>query len=470
MSETHLYQQIENSLYQELVDGRIKAGEKLPSVRQLSAKLKVSKATVLHALHRLEIKKLIEARPRSGYYVCDSQSKPSHQQKKVVRTAPAPVSVNELLLDIMERSAAFDLTPQLASKASEPGLIELNRAISRAQRLDKNNYHQYYDRPEGLPALREQIALRLQRRGCKIYSDDVCITSGCQNALFLALMATTQPGDVVAVESPGFYGVLQLLEQLNLKVIEIPTSPISGMDIAALADTLKRWPIKACVVSPNFATPSGSSIPTEQRLHLLQLADSYDLAIIEDDIYAETAFSVVPDALKNHDHNNRVILCSSLSKSLSRDIRIGWIIGGRWHSAIIKLKLISQLAGSRGTQQGVADFIASGSYDSHLRRLRKQLNQQRDYLFTECENQNHQISHKPEGGLTGWIKLPDNIDTLSLYSSAMQLNIIITPGSLFSISGEFKQYLRISYAHPWLPKRVAALSSLNELIRAQIPK
>ena len=466
MHSTPRYQQLEQHLSQEINQGRLIPGERLPSIRQLCAAHGLSKATVLHALHRLETSGRIEARPRSGYYVkvelghTDSALKSTHAPAK----RPSPVNVSELLLDIMERSAAFDLVPDTSSSVLEPGLLELNRAIGRAQRLNRSNYHQYYDRPEGLEALRGQIAKRLQRRGCHTLSDEVCITSGCQNSLFLALMATTKAGDVVAVESPGFYGVMQLLEQLDLKVVEIPASPITGMHIPALAEALKQWPIKVCLVSPNFSTPSGSLMPQGHRDQLLQLAEHHDLAVIEDDIYADTAFTITPDPLKAQDRKGRVILCSSLSKSLSRDVRVGWIIGGRWHKAIIKLKLISQLAGSRSVQQGVADFLASGAYDSHLKRLKKELTKQRDYLFTQLTDWPCTPLHRPEGGLATWIELPPNINTIELYAQAQHKGILITPGSLFSNNGEYTHYLRVSYAHAWNDERKNALQILGRFI------
>jgi DNA-binding transcriptional MocR family regulator len=458
------YQKLENTLRQSVESGRWQAGERLPSIRTLCHQHGVSKITVQHALQRLEAQGLIEARERSGFFVA-----PGHREFEPPRQAstlagPKPVSVSQVFQDIMTRSAAFDLLPDHRSEVTPPGIVQLNRSIGRALRRQSVNF-QYYDEPAGDPELRSQLALRSARRGWTADADQFCITSGCQQSLFLALMAVCQRGDVVAVEAPGFYGVLQLLEQLQLKVVEIPASPNSGMDVQALEETLQTWDVKACVVSPAFATPTGAVMPHEARARLLELADQHQLAIIEDDIYGDSGWLNVPDTLKAIDKSERVIHCSSFSKVLSRDLRLGWVSGGRWHQKIMQLKLTSQLASSRFLQQGVADFIAEGGYSSFLRRYRQSLRQQRDHLLTLLGDWPVPLrATSPHGGLALWVELPPEVDTLSLYAETLKEGIVITPGSLFSVSGKFSNCLRISFAHPWNGPRVAALQRLSELV------
>lgn len=468
MAETrdeYRYQQLEQQLLAGIQQQRWRLGERLPSIRDLCQQFEASKATVQHALQRLEAQGLLEARPKSGFYV---SLRPGAIDKPVARSRlepPQPVNVSQLLLDIMRRSAAFDIVPGRPAGDLPPGIVALNRSIGRALRRQRGDDYLYYDDPSGLPALREQIALQLSRRGCQLRVDELAITSGCQHALFLALMACCQAGDVVAVESPGFYGLLQLLEQLQLKVVEIPTSVSTGIDPDALEAALQQWPIRACIVSPAFATPGGALLPATHHGRLLALAEQYDLALIEDDIYAETAFANPPDPLKALDQHGRVILCSSLSKSLSRDLRLGWISGGRWHARILHLKLVTQLASSRSLQQGVADFMADGSLGSHLRRQKYLLREQRDRLLASLRTWpgQHRIS-TPEGGLAVWLELDSAVDTLALYPQALQAGVVITPGPLFSASGQFRHCLRLSFAHDWTPARRAALHTLGQLI------
>ena len=465
MASEYLYQKLENWLLQGIQQQRWRLGERLPSIRTLCREQGLSKATVQHALQRLEVQGLVESRPKAGYFVT---LQPKTVKKPLSRSrieAPRPVNVSELLLDIMRRSAAFDLLPDLHGGDLPPGIVALNRSIGRALRSQRGDDYQYYDDPTGDLALREQLTLHHSRRGWVVSPDELCITSGCQNALFLALMASCERGDVVAVESPGFYGSLQLLEQLELQVVEIPTSIETGIDISALEQVLKRWKIKACILSPSFATPGGALMPYDAKSRLLELAEQYDLAIIEDDIYAELAFGTVPDPLKALDRNDRVIMCSSFSKSLSRDLRLGWISGARWHARILHLKLVTQLASSRYQQQGVADFMEQGGFATHLRRQRHVYRERRDQLISYLHDWPCDLRVSlPEGGLAVWVELNDSVDTLASYAEALKQGVVITPGPLFSISGQFRNCLRISFAHSWDDRRVAALNRLPELL------
>ncbi|RTE67733.1 PLP-dependent aminotransferase family protein [Amphritea opalescens] len=464
MTSDYLYQQLENWLFEGIQAQRWRTGERLPSIRELCKQHGLSKATVQHALQRLEAQGLLEARPKAGYFVA-LRSPVAEPLSRSRIDPPRPATVSELLLDIMRRSAAFDLLPDLHGGELPASIVTLNRSVARALRRQRGEDYQYYDEPEGNLALRQQLALHVARRGWPVDTDQLCITSGCQHALFLALMASCQAGDVVAVESPGFYGALQLLEQLKLQVVEVPASITGGMDMDAFEEVLERWPVKACIVSPAFSTPTGSVMPEIARHRLLALAESYDLAIIEDDIYADTAFGMAPDPLKALDSQNRVILCSSFSKSLSRDLRLGWIAGARWHAQIIRLKLVTQLASSRYLQQGVAEFMADGSFTTHLRRQRQELREQRDQLIAQLQAWPGDIRVSlPQGGLAVWVELADHIDTLQRYPQALEQGVVITPGPLFSVSEQFNHCLRISFAHPWDERRRKALKQLGELL------
>ncbi|WP_105101556.1 PLP-dependent aminotransferase family protein [Microbulbifer pacificus] len=464
MTQEFRYQQLEAWLLQGIEEQRWRQGERLPSIRTLCREHKLSKATVQHALQRLEVQGLVEARPKAGYFVSLQAPAVNRPVSRARIEAPRPVTVSELLQDIMRRSAAFDLLPQQSPGDLPAGIVALNRAIGRSLRRQSGQDFQYYDEPAGNVALREQLALHMARRGWPCEADALCITSGCQHALFLALMACCNRGDVVAVESPGFYGVMQIIEQLGLQVVEVPASLETGMDIDALEDVLQRWQVRACVVSPAFATPGGALMPESSRRRLLALAESYDLAVIEDDIYADTALGAVPDPLKALDRDQRVILCGSFSKSLSRDLRLGWISGARWHGRILHLKLVTQLSGSQFVQRGLAEFMADGSFTAHLRRLRTELRLRRDRLLQLLNDWPGSIRvSKPQGGLAVWVELPDGEDTLALYAKALQQQVVITPGPLFSASGQFRNCLRISFAHPWDPPREQALSRLAAL-------
>lgn len=206
-------------------------------------------------------------------------------------------------------------------------------------------------------------------------------------------------------------------------------------------------------------------MPEDSRRRLMALAEKYDLAIIEDDIYAESGFSRVPDTLKALDESNRVIHCSSFSKVLSRDLRLGWISGARWHQRILHLKMVTQLASSRYLQQGVAAFMEEGELSAHLRRRRKVLREQRDRLLASLHAWPVPVRVTvPQGGLAVWLELPTTIDTLAAYRKALDAGVVITPGPLFSASGKYGNYLRVSFSYPWDERRIHALNQLPELL------
>lgn len=462
-----LYLQLEQEFSEYIEQGRWQSGERLPSVRQLCQERSISKATVLHAYSRLEARGLVEVRPKAGYFVRAASIERPVPAVGNPESTPKPVTVTDVMRDIMMKSAAFDILPNSDPRVDTPvSIVEMNRSIARALRHQRGLSNQYYDSPEGLELLREQIARRYQRLGAVIGPDQLSITAGCQHALFLALMSCCQPGDVVALESPGFYGALQLAESLRLKVIEIPSRPDTGIDIEGLSSALETCAVKACIVTPAFATPTGSLMPQASRARLLALAEKYDLAIIEDDIYGDLAFGQRPSPLKALDHNNRVILCGSVSKSLSRDLRLGWVSGGRWHDEISRLKLVNMLAVSRFIQQGLSSFIDDGGYDRHLRRQQVKLKEQRDQLADLLDSR-WQLPvrfHLPEGGLSLWVELPEGLDTLASYSHVKEQGIIMTPGALFTSQPRYRNCLRLSFAHPWNPQRQKALEQLGDIL------
>ena len=461
------YQKLVKTIEGHISQNRWRAGEKLPSIRQLAEQYGRSKNTVIKALHSLEASKKIEARPKVGYFV--ASPKPSNSPSKTAQllSEPTEVTVPKLFLDIMNRGAAFDITPKIEQASPSSHLINLNRQIGRALRQQPVSNAMYYDTPLGNPGLRKELSNRYRAIGLDLDPQQIGITSGCQHSLFLALMATCKAGDNVAVESPAFYGVLQLLEQLNLNVVEIPSDPETGVIVDAIDEICGRWKIKALVLSPAFATPTGATIPEENKKSIIQLANQYDLAVIEDDIYGDLGFDNRPTPLKAFDNQDRVILCSSFSKSLSRDIRLGWISAGRWQEPITCLRMVSQLAASQAVQRGVTQFMAEGHYRRHLSCFQQQLKQQRDQLASVLVN--HWPSNikycLPHGGLALWIELQQPFDTIELYKTALKENIIITPGALFSASSNFNHYLRLSFNHAFIGQRKKALLRLGQLVK-----
>lgn len=466
----YIYQKLATELKEKIISNVWRENERLPSIRALSEQYAISKVSVQTALHKLEAIGLIIAKPKSGYYVLPRLSKEPIAVKGTQIKQPSLIKVPNIFHDIMENGAAFDIYPSAKVKQNTPHIELLNRHINRAMRQHPITNSLYYDKPEGVKELQIQISEHYRSRNLFISPDEICITSGCQNSLFLALSSCCENGDTVVIESPAFYGCLQLLELLKLKVIEIPSSPSSGIKSSDLQGVLSKWEVKALIVTPNFSTPTGTCISLEEKKSLMNLSELHGFTIIEDDIYGDLGFHFTPQPIKSFDSLGNVILCSSVSKSLSRDLRIGWVVGGKYHNRIIHQKLVNALATNKTIQQGLASFMAEGFYRRHLIQYRQTLLTQRDLLI-DCINEHWQFPFYftiPDGGLSLWIELESQIDTTIIYKKALKSNIIMTPGMLFSSNKTFLNCFRLSFVHNITDQRLDALKNIGEIIKTII--
>ena len=468
----YLYLRLERELRAQIGNKQLNPGCKLPSIRETCQLYQISKSTVQTAYARLEADGLIEVKFKSGYYVRQSSINSFSDLKTPALsqpdTQPRLITSAQVIVDIMQRGAAFDL---LNNSKLDPYNDALRRALSKALRRQNSAEQLYYGQPQGDYSLRVQLAKCIRNGALDVSADDITITHGCQHALLLAILATTKTHDVVAIESPGFYGALQLLEVLDRKVLEIPCSADQGISIDALKLAAQHWDIKALILTPSFATPTGACIPEENKDLLLNLADQCNFCIIEDDIYAELHWQGQrARTLYSYDKTGSVILCSSLSKSLSRDLRIGWIVSKKYQQQILVLKVASAMASSVSQQQGVALFIQQGGLDRHLKLRRKQLKLQHSQLQDLISRYLPMAlsASQPNGGMALWLELPKKINTLTLYHQARKQGISIAPGSLFSAQSNYQHYLRLSFAHPWTPEREVAFKALAKLINTQL--
>ncbi|WAJ71666.1 PLP-dependent aminotransferase family protein [Catenovulum adriaticum] len=462
-----LYESIAERLRKNIESQFWSIGHKLPSIRTLSKTYNSSKISIQTALQKLEAAGLIEAKSRSGYYV-KKQDQPHQPQHQLEITQPKKIELPDLFYQIMQKSAAFDIYPSAKIQPTENNILTLNRHINRAMRHQASSNALYYSPPQGNLDLRHKISQHYLSRKLYVKPEQICITAGCQNSLYLALSTSTKPGDTVAIESPAFYGVLQILQQLDLKVIEVPSSATQGILLDKLESAAKKWTLKALIVTPNFNTPTGSLMPEANKVKLCELAEKLQFNIIEDDIYGDLGFHRVVMPLKAYDKYNKVILCGSFSKSLSRDLRIGWIFSENDLNKITHLKMLTQLSNSESTQQGLTSFVGEGFYRKHLLQYKQRLLNQRNKLI-ELINQHWDFHFKyttPEGGLCLWIELKINTDSVSLYNLAIEHNIVLTPGALFSTTPIFNKYIRLSYAHEFQKERVEALKKLGKIIKS----
>ena len=287
---------------------------------------------------------------------------------------PSQVSLHELVMMLL----ADTMNPNLIQLgASLPNLSflpikKINRIIANIIRENDPSAHRY-QLPPGLEALRTQIAQRAVNTGCSLSPNDIQITSGGIEGIDLCLHAVCRPGDIVATESPTYFGTLQLLEVHCLRALEIPTHPHEGISLEALEFAIEHNPIRAVLVISNFNNPLGSQIPDEKKKELVKLLARHDIPLIENDVSGEIYFGDKrPLVCKAFDTKGLVMLLSSFSKDISPGLRIGWVAPGRYRSELEWLKFTVSVASPTLPQIVVAQFLESGGYDQHLRRIRRE--------------------------------------------------------------------------------------------------
>ncbi|HEX9012313.1 MAG TPA: PLP-dependent aminotransferase family protein, partial [Anaerolineaceae bacterium] len=319
--------------------------------------------------------------------------------------------------------------------------------------------------PQGCIELRTQVAQRSFTYGCQFSPEDVLITAGCMEAVTLSLRVVCQPGDTVAVESPTYFNMLQALEAMGLRALEIPTHPVTGVSLEALRFAVEHHPVRACLFMTNFTNPLGATIPDEAKQELVELLAEHEIPLIEDDIHGELYFgNERPKVAAAYDKKGLVLLCSSFSKDLAPGYRIGWIAPGRFRDQVERMKMATNVGTALLPQYAIAEILDSGGYDHHLRRIR------RAYAQKVAGMTRAVIEHfpagtrtsTPAGGFVLWVQLPERIDSLELYRAALKAGITLVPGYVFSTGGRYRNYIRLNAAY-WCDKTAWAVRRVGEL-------
>lgn len=463
------YEKFADEIAELIRTGVLGPGEKVPSVRHASRTYGVSPSTVFQAYYLLEDRGLIQARARSGYFVREHTKRPLHEPELTAHAAQTTeVDVSELVFSVLA-SLKDPHTVPFGSAFPSPDLFPLPRlAKSMAHALRRLSPHEIIaDMTAGNADLRRQIALRYMVSGVMLPMEELVISNGALEALNLCLQCVTQPGDLVAIESPTFYACLQVLERLQLKAVEIPVHPREGIDLGALSESLKQLPIKACWFMSSLQNPLGASMSETKKQALYELLVEHQVPLIEDDVYAELYFgSHPPKPVKSFDREGLVMHCSSFSKSLAPGYRIGWVAGGRYAEQIARLKLMTTISPSVPAQAALADYLQHGGYDRHLRKLRHALEMQQSAMLASAARHFPASTRvtRPSGGYFLWFEFPERLDSLQLLRLALAQGISLAPGPIFSASQGFRHCARLNYGHPWNPRSEQAMEVLGRLV------
>jgi DNA-binding transcriptional MocR family regulator len=467
------YLRIAGIIEQQILNNTLRLGDKLPSLRTICREYGVSQNTALNAYYHLESKMLIETRPQSGYYVRYSRARiPSIPNASSPSTIANYGEVEMLVSKVYDNLGEEGHLPlSLGTPANDLlPIAKLNKGLVQATR-DLKGSGVAYDKVEGNERLRRQIARWAFAMECNLSHNDIITTSGCLNALSYCLMAITEQGDTVAMESPVSFGMLQLAQALGLRVLEMPTHPQTGVDLNALENAMKIEGVKACLLISNFSNPLGSCMPDEHKRTAVQLAEKYNVPLIENDLNGDVYFGQQrPKSCKTYDESGIVLWCGSVSKTLAPGYRVGWVAAGRFKEKVLRMKLYHAISSTSITQEVIAGFLETGRYENHLRKLRHTLHGNllkysraiADY-FPEGT-----MASRPQGGFVLWVELPAPVNTIDLYERAITRKISFAPGRIFTLQNQYENCMRLNYGLSWNDQLQTNLKILGDLAKLSL--
>jgi DNA-binding transcriptional MocR family regulator len=466
-----LYLQLAEQLQQMISSGVYAVGDKLPSVRTLQQEHGISISTALQVYSHLEKKGWITSKEKSGYFVHYSRSgrAPLPPVSNPLPNA-ARVQINEKLAKFSKASSSHKTIVSLIGASPDTLLLpaaKLKKAMLQTARELDTSYIPYGD-IRGYEPFLKQIARHCLNWGRAISPKEIIVTNGAIEAAGLCLKAVAKAGDTIAIESPTFFGLLLAIESLGMKALEIPTDPVTGVSLEKLEEAFKKKKVQACLFVPNYNNPLGSCMPDNSKEQLAGLLSKYQIPLIEDDVYGDLHFAPErPRTIKSYDSEGLVLYCSSFSKSIAAGLRIGWVIGGRYHERIAQLKFMSSAATSIIPQQILSRFLDQQRFDLHLKSLRQTLSMQTMQVtkaILEYFPEGTQLT-RPQGGISLWAVLPPEIDTWRLHEEAVAHGITFTPGALYSSQNRYQNCIRLTNANPWDEDQEWAVRMLGMLVR-----
>jgi DNA-binding transcriptional MocR family regulator len=469
-SSEFLYQQVIEFIASQQKSGALCPGDKLPSLRKLSRQFEISVPTVKQAYIELERQGKISARPQSGYYL-------KAQQARTLLPRPAnwsggkPVEVKcrSLIEQVHEavhlpNTVALGISNPVHAHPPDKALARLMRSvISRVAEKAVS-----YGPVNGDAKLRMQLAFRYQEQGVVVNHNDIIITNGAQEALSIALQCIAKRGDVIAIESPCFFGIIELIESLGMKALEVYTCTEDGLCLNELKAMVKKHAVKACLFSTAINNPLGSMMSDQQRLEMVSFLEQQNIPLIEDDVYSDLYFSAQrPKPAQLYSKKGLVLTCSSFSKTAAPGYRVGWLLAGQFEEQAKRIKRAQSCSTSMLQQWTLNEYLASGEYDRHLSVLRKK-------LIVNCERMRALVAEhfpsevcisKPQGGSVLWVRCRSHVQTSRFFSLALSHGVSFAPGEIFSPSGKYKNYMRISFGVQWNEDIEQAVIKLAQLVR-----
>jgi len=473
-TDAYRYETVRASLLEMIASGALGPGDKAPSLRRLATAMRVSLSTASQAYSRLESEGVLEARPKSGFFIRGGRASlpiPGAGERPAPGHAadPAPINRAELIQKVLGNMSRRDTLPLGVARTAENllPLAQLNRILGQVLR-DEGERVGFYGPVEGHEPLRRQIALRMMEAGAECGVADTLVTAGAMEALHIALRCVARAGDTVVIPTPSYYCFLHMLENMGLRVVEVPSRPGVGVNPSDIAQAVDRFRVAACVLTPNFNNPDGALMPEEAKAETVALLAARGVPLIEDDVYGDMHFGPErPKCCRAYDKSGLVLHCSSFSKTISPGYRVGWLLPGRFMDKALEIKATINVSTATPTQMAVAEYLRSGHYHRHLKRLRPAVKAHMEAMYALVGRHFPEGTRatRPQGGSVMWLELPGGVDTVAFMNKALEHDITVAPGAIFSSQDRFGDCLRVSYCIPDARRVEAAVALLGSLAR-----
>ncbi|HWK22851.1 MAG TPA: PLP-dependent aminotransferase family protein [Ureibacillus sp.] len=443
-----IYKQLAEYIENGIADGTFPPDKPLPSERFLANELDLNRSTVVAAYDELESNGLIQRNRGSGTTISKDIWGIT---KKRIPSWNRYIESGSFLpnLPIIQRIRKESVESKLINLASgelSEDLFPINflREITSTRSFIGSLG---YDHPQGNAILRDTLTKHVkQYRGIETNPSSILITSGAQQALHLVVQCLLKPGDAVAIEDPSYNFNLPIFKSAGLKVYYLPVDE-DGINSEDLLSLHKKHRIRMIFLNPSYQNPTGSLLNEKHRKAILEISSEHGIPVVEDDPYSLTSFTgdKVP-TLKSMDVHGNVLYISSLSKIVASGLRIGWIIGPK--SVLERLSDAKQqidFGHSSFTQWIANDFMESKNFDSHIKRLVKELKQRRDQIVTSLRFylKDEVEFSVPQGGIHIWVKIKKTYNETKLLEESIKRDIIYVPGSTM---GSNKQFVRFTFS------------------------
>ncbi len=326
-----------------------------------------------------------------------------------------------------------------------------------------------YGPTEGYQPLREGIAKRMAKVKVDAKAENILVTSGSQQGLDFAAKIFINPGDIIVCESPTYLGAINAFKAYEPKFMEVSTDK-DGMNMEELEEVLKNNSnVKFIYVIPDFQNPSGKTWSVERRIKLVELANKYNVAIIEDNPYGELRFEgeILP-AVKHFDTEGRVAFLGTFSKILCPGLRLGWVVADKeLLSKFVLVKQGADLQSSTISQMETAKFLELYNIDEHIQKIIDIYKVRRDVMIKTMEEEFPEgVSFTyPEGGLFTWVVLPEYMNARELALKALEQNVAYVPGGSFFPNGGNENTMRLNYSSMNEEKIVEGITRLGKVIK-----